>query len=240
MNEQLYIAFENYLNNEMSQEERLEFESQLQNDADIREKFEIYKETTQFLSAKFDSDAVNFKKNLETISKENFTETNNQKSKVIAFKPWYYAVAATVAVTFGIWFMDSGNPVYGDFDQHEKAYFTERSTADKNRDEAQNAFNAKDYKKAVVSFEKIEDLTNPELQYFYAIALIETNHYKYAEIYLNNIKSGTSVYKDKAIWYLALSNLKQNKLNQCKAYLNQIPADAEDYAKAQKLLKDLD
>jgi hypothetical protein len=31
MNEELYITFENYFNNGMSQEEQLEFENQLQN-----------------------------------------------------------------------------------------------------------------------------------------------------------------------------------------------------------------
>jgi hypothetical protein len=239
MNEELYIAFENYLNNEMSQQEQLEFENQLQNDAGIKEKFELYKETTQFLAAKFDIEAVDFKKNLGAISKEHFTETNKDKSKVIAFKPWYYAVAASVAVFIGIWFMMPQEPQYGDYNQHENASFVERSTADENLKEAQDAFNRKDYKKAIVSFEKVPDLTNPEVQYFYAIALVETNHYKYAGIYLNHLKSGTSVYKEKAAWYLALSSLKQKKFDECKTYLNQIPADAEDYAKAQKLLKEL-
>jgi predicted Zn-dependent protease len=238
MNEELYIAFENYLNNEMPQDERKALEEKLRNDKDIREKFELYKETTQFMSAKFDSDAIDFKNNLETISKAHLIQTKT-KSKVIAFKPWYYAVAASVVIAVGIWFTGSGNPDYNDFNQHENAYFMERSSADKNLNDAQNAFNQKDYKKAIVSFERVEDLTNPELQYFYAIALIETEHYKNAELYLNNIRSGTSVYKDKATWYLALSNLKQKKFDECKTYLNQIPADAEDYEKAQKLLKDL-
>ena len=239
MNEKLYIAFENYFNNEMLQEEKLEFESQLQNDSEMREKFELYKETTQFLSAKFDSQTIDFKKNLETISKEHFSETKS-KSKVIAFKPWYYAIAASLVIGMGTWFMMPENPEYGDFNQHENASFVERGTSDINLNEAQKAFNAKDYKKAVASFEKVKDMTSPELEYFYAIALIETNNYPIAETTLKNIKSGTSVYKDKATWYLALSDLKQKKFDECKTYLNQISTDAEDYLKAQKLLKDLE
>jgi tetratricopeptide (TPR) repeat protein len=222
----------------MSQEERLEFEIQLQNDTDMSEKFEIYKETNQFLVAKFDSNAIDFKKNLETISRVNFSEVQT-KSKVIAFKPWYYAVAATVAVTFGIWFMDSGNPEYGDFNQHENASFVERGITDENVKEAQNAFNAKDYNKAATSFNKMAALS-PEEQYFYAISLIETGKFTQAEKLLIHLQQGTTVYKDKATWYLALSNLKQKKFDECETYLNQIPADAEDFDKAQKLLKDLD
>ena len=239
MNEEMYIGFESYLANEMPFDEKILFEEKLNNDAKFKEQFHLYEETTQLLSHKFSSETVDFKKNLQTISKENFTKTKN-KSKVIAFKPWYFAVAASVVIVLGTWFMMPGNPEYGDFNQHESAQFVERSDTNANLKEAQEFFNAHQYKKAIVSFEKVEDLTNPEVQYFYAIALIETNHYKYAELYLNNIKSGTSVYKEKATWYLALSNLKQKKFDECKAFLKQIPTDAEDYEKAQQLLKDLD
>jgi predicted Zn-dependent protease len=225
----------------MSQEEKLDFENQLQNNADIQQKFEIYKDANMFLETKFSSETTAFKQNLETISKEHFADKIEKKTKVIAFKPWQYAVAASVAVLFGTWFyMQNNIPQYGYYSTPETAMFVERSVGDANLKEAQNAFNAKDYKKAVASFEKVTDLKNPELQYFYAISLIETNNYAKAEMLLNNIKTGTSVYKDKATWYLALSNLKQKKLEDCKIYLKQISADAEDYDKAQELLKDLD
>lgn len=239
MSEELYIAFENYFSNEMSPEEKLEFENQLQNNLEMQQKFEIYKETNQFLSTKFDPGTANFKENLKIISQEHFTETRNKKSKVIAFKPWYYAVAASVVIAIGIWYMTPADPQYSDFNQHEAASFMERGAGDKNAKDAQNAFNAKDYKKAVTAFDKIPVL-NPEQEYFYAIALIETSDYVNAEIFLNHMKSGDTVYKYKATWYLALSNLKQKKLDECKKYLEEIPADTEDYAKAQKLLKDLE
>ena len=238
MDEQLYIVFENYLSSEMPNEERLAFENRLQNDADVREKFEIYKNWTNFLENKFDPETTAFKQNLKSISKQHFAE-NKQKPKVVSMKPWYYAVAASVVIALGIWFLGSENPQYGDF-QHEKAYFTERSSSDKNLMEAQKFFNEKNYQKAVIAFEDSDSLSNPEVLYFYSIALVETDNYKAAELYLNNLKSGTSAYKYKAVWYLALSNLKQEKIDECKKYLNQIPADSEDYEKAQKLLQDLD
>lgn len=240
MNDELYISFESYLNNQMLPEERKALEEKLQNDADLKEKFDIYQNWTNYLENKFDSETIAFKENLKSISKENFTEKEVKKSKVINFKPFYYAVAASVVLALGTWFMMQGTPEYGDYNQHENAFFVERSVGDTNLNEAQKAFNDKDYKKTVLAFEKVQNLTNPELQYFYAIALIETNDFTKAEILLNTIKSESSVYKEKAVWYLALSNLKQNKLDECKMYLNQLSPDAEDYEKAQKLLKDLD
>lgn len=239
MSEELYIGFESYLNNEMTAEEKLNFQKRLQDDLQFKESFDLYQQTTQFLDTKFSAETIDFQQNLKSISSAYFND--NKKSKIITFKPWQYAVAASVVLLLGTWFfMQNNNPEYGDYSQHEAAYFTERSAEDSNLKMAQDLFNAKDYKNAVSVFEKIDDLKKPELQYFYAIALIETNDFSKAEVFLNRIKDGNSIYKDKAIWYLALSNLKQNKIPECKLLLKQIPEDAEDFAKAQQLLKDLD
>jgi len=241
MNEERYIGFESYLNNEMPAEERTQFETQLQSDAELRASFNLYKETTQFLENKFSSETSDFKNNLKVISESNFSNKEKKEVKVISFKPWYYAVAATVTLMFGAWFFMQNDPQYGDYNQHENAYFTERGSIIKNLKLAQEAFNSKNYKVAVENFEIVlKDYDKPEIRYFYAISLIEENRFVDAESNLTTIKNGKSVYKDKAIWYLALSNLKQKKMEECKTYLKQIPTDAEDYDKAQKLLKELD
>lgn len=240
MNEEAYNSFESYLNNEMSTEERLDFESKLQDDSQFRESFELYKETSAFLEHKFSAETQDFKKNLASVSKDYFSE-EEEEAKVISFKPWYYAVAASVVILLGTWiFMKGPSPEYGDYDQHENASFVERGDADENLKNAQDFFNKKEYGKAVVSFQKIQSLDNPEHQYFYAIALIETDNYVKAEMLLNEIQHGTSVYKNKAIWYSALSELKQKNMEECKSLLRQIPEDSEDYDKAQELLKELD
>lgn len=238
MNEELYIRFEQYLADEMTSEERTIFEDQLQNDDSFNESFTLYKETTQFLEHKFSKEKVEFNQNLKSIAAQHFTSI--KETKVIAFKPWYYAVAATIVVVIGMWMMMQNDPSYSDFNQHETAVFVERSDSNESLQKAQEAFNKKDYQQAVAAFDKIQDFRKPELQYFYAIALIETNDYTKAELFLDQLRGGNSVYKDKATWYLALSYLKQDKKGDCKAMLQQIPADAEDYQKAQKLLNNLE
>ena len=70
--------------------------------------------------------------------------------------------------------------------------------------------------------------------------MLEVNKFTESEAIFNNLKSGTSIYKDKSTWYLALSNLKQKKYEETKEFLKQIPEDAEDYAKSEKLLDELD
>ena len=241
MNEEMYIAFENYLNDELSIEEKVNFEEKLQNDSKFKSDFNLYKETTSFIENKFDSKTIDFKENLKSISKGHFSENKEDKSRVINFKPLYYAIAASVVIAFGTWFMMQGNPEYGDFNQHENAYFTERGSVIKNLKAAQNAFNEKNYKLAIENFEIVlKEYDKPEVRFFYGISLLEESQFADAESNFTNLQKGTSIYKDKATWYLALSKLKQNQLEECKNYIKQIPEDAEDYTKAQKLLDKLD
>lgn len=239
MNEQTYISFEDYLSGEMPAGDKKQFEEKLRNDAGFHQQFELYKETTRLLEVKFSSETAAFMQNLKSISAEHFSAKTQKEVRVINFRPLYYAVAASVAIVFGLLFFNQGDPQYNDYSQHETAAFSQRGTADAQLAEAQNAFNAKDYEKAAAAFDKVPVL-NPEETYFYAIALIETDRYPQAEALLKGLQSGTTAYKHKATWYLALSGLKQQKTAQCKALLRQIPAGAEDYQKAQELLDDLD
>ena len=106
---------------------------------------------------------------------------------------------------------------------------------------AQDAFNAQKYKTAIPHFEAVLKANkSPEIQYFYAVSLLEDNQFQKAETNLLELKSGTSIYKNKATWYLALSKLKQEDYDSCKIILQSIPDDFEDYDQVQELLNDLD
>lgn len=240
MNEEIYTVFESYLQNELSNEDRINLESQLKNDGDLSEKFSIYKENLSFLNQKFSNESADFRQNLQNISREHFSQAN-QTAKVIRFQPWKYAVAASIVVFFGIWFlMRNDMPEYSDFNQHEEASFVERGENDANLKAAQDAFNLKNYKEAVIELEALLKKENSvEIRYFYAISLLEQNQFVKAEKCFNDLKNGNSVYKEKAVWYLALSQLKQKNKEGCIKYLEQISEGSEDYEKAQKLLNDL-
>lgn len=241
MQEELYITFENYLTNEMTLEEKTTFENQLYNDEIFKKQFELYKETTQFLNVKFSNETSEFKENLKSISANHFANSSQKKTKVISLQSKWFAIAAMLVVFIGIWYLNSSaNPSYSDYNTHNEAHFVERSEGNPNLKMAQDYFNSKDYQKASETFSKIENVTNPEIQLYYAISLIEMDDYLKAKILLENISQGNSVFKDDAIWYLALSSLKQKKYDESKKYLRKISEDSEKYSEAQKLLNDLE
>lgn len=240
MNEEHYLLFGQYLENELSEEEKTNFEKQLAEDQEFAAAFEIFKELNLHLEHKFGNAAEldAFKKNLKSISKKHF---KTKKSKVVAFKPWQYAIAASVAILVGLFFFQNINPSFEDYNNPEMATFTERGDVNENLKLAQDAFNAKSYKTAIPLFESVlKEKKSPEIQYFYAVSLLENNQFLKAETNLSELKSGTSIYKTKATWYLALSKLKQKDYKSCKEILLTIPDDYEDYDQVQQLLNELD
>lgn len=240
MNEEHYILFSQYLENEMAEDEKINFEKQLTEDQELASTFEIFKELNLHLENKFgnETELKAFQENLKSISKEHF---KTKKSKVVAFQPWQYAIAASVAVLIGLFFSQNINPSFDDYNNPEMATFIERGDVNENLKLAQDAFNAKNYKKAIPHFEDVLKVNKSHaIQYFYAISLLEDNQYQKAETNLSELKSGTSIYKNKAIWYLALSKLKQKDYDSCQKILLTIPDDFEDYDQVQELLNDLD
>ncbi|WP_140486210.1 tetratricopeptide repeat protein [Flavobacterium sp. GSA192] len=241
MKEEKYIVFDQYLQGELSDEARLDFEKQLSENHELASEFETFKEVQIQLETKFDfaADREAFTANLKAISNEHFKA---DKSKVISIKPWAYLVAASVALLFGLFLLNpSPKPVFEEYNQYENAYLTERSEGVDNLKKAEAAFNAKNYKAAIPFFEAIlRENKTVEVQYFYGVSLLENNQIKQAEAEFNWIKSGNSIYKNKAIYALALIKLKQKNYKACKEILLTIPSDYENYDKVQELLDKLD
>lgn len=239
MNEERYILFDQYLQGEMTVEEKNSFEKQLSEDSELASEFETFKEAQLQLKNKFEYEEEReaFKANLNSISGKHF----NGKPKIIRMRPWYLAVAASVAILFGLFFFDYNNPTFEDYNHPETASFVERGATDEILKQAETAFNERKYKEAIPLFEEILKVNKtPELQYFYGVSLLEESKYPKAEGVFNELKSGTSVYKEKAKWNLALSKLKQKKYKQCQEILQTISQDYENYDDVQDLLDELD
>jgi tetratricopeptide (TPR) repeat protein len=241
MNEEHFLEFDEYLQGEMSVADKLVFEQQLKDQPDLAMAFKTYKGLHLHLENKFgQADELKaFKQNLKGISKKHFKKP---KPKVIVFKSWYYVAAASVAVLFGLFFLNqNSNPTFEDYNQPETAFFMERGEANDNLKLVQDAFNEKKYKEAIPLFETIlKTDKSAEIQYFYGLALLEENRVVDAERVFATLKSGNSIYKTKAIWSLALSKLKQKDYKSCKELLLTIPEDYEGNDEVDALLEELD
>ncbi|MEN3323522.1 hypothetical protein VP395_07270 [Mariniflexile soesokkakense] len=244
MQDQDYILFENYLLGNLSKEDVIAFENRLESDSKFKESFNTYIELTSFLKDKFEGEVASnaFQNNLKNISQSYF-EKQEAPKKQMRFKPWLYATAASVVLLISIvLFNNLSAPVYQDYANYDSISLTIRGEQDALLHTAENAFNNKDFAKAEEAFKSLMvlDKDNAELQFYSAVSNIELDKFEKAEILLANLIKGQSVFKNKAIWYLALSNLKQKEFDDCLEILKTIPEGADDYDRAQKLIKKLD
>jgi len=240
MKEEEFTFFEAYLSEELSEEERLSFENRLKKERELSEAFNNYKELYGFLEHKFTTEKATeaFTKNLSEISKGYFS--SKKKTKVIRFKPWQYAAAASVVLFLGITMFNNfgGNPAYSDFAVHETLSLTERGNQNKLYLNAEQAFNSNNYEQAEQLFSEIL-ASNPnlvEVELYKAISLIEINQFTLADTILLGISNQNSAYKYSAKWYLALSKLKQKQYDDCDLFLKEIPVGSDVYELAQELL----
>ncbi|WP_286964881.1 tetratricopeptide repeat protein [Flavobacterium sp. UBA4854] len=241
MNEERYILFDQYLQGELTVDEKNNFEKQLSEDSELASEFESFKEIHFQLENKFGIEQQRevFEENLTKISDKYF---NKKKNKVASLKPWYFAVAASIIIMFGLFFFDYKHyPNFDDYNHPESAYFTERGVSEAILKQAENNFNGKRYETAIPIFEMIlKENNSDEIKYFYAVSLLQVDKYVKAETIFKELEAGNSVYKEKAKWNLALSKLKQGKYNECKAILQTISQDYEDYDDVEQLLEELE
>ena len=150
-------------------------------------------------------------------------------------------IAASIALLIGFFLMKDGSPAYGDFAKHGTLEIVVRSENSDEIMDAEKAFNSQNYLEALQALKVLSDAhaKDVELQLFKGICHCELNNFTDADRIFKEIGSGDSAFSTKATWYEALSYLKQEKFDACKATLQKIPESAEEFQQAQKLLKTL-
>lgn len=248
MQDQNYILFESYLSNELSADEVAIFESRLKTELEFNQAFKTYKGLSSFLEHKFENEEASnaFQNNLQNISNTHFNKeeaVSESKKSTKTFQLYKYAIAACVVALFGIFtFNQFSNPSFSDYNEYDSISLTVRGDNNDLLQVAENAFNNKDFAKAEEVFGQLleNDDPNKEYQLYKGIALIELNKFDEADSLFGKLSNEVSVYKNKAIWYLALSKLKQKEYDESLEILKTIPEDADDYKQAQKLINKLD
>jgi len=246
MKEDHYITFDNYLNNELSGAELASFEEQLNSDADFKQEFEIYKAIESSLSSKFENEEEEkaLRNTLSKLGSTHIKQENStkKKGKVISFLNYKkLMVAASIALLIGFFLFNNGEPVYSDFSNHQALELVVRSDNNEAVVKAQEAFNSKNYKAALKQLTILSETTknDAEIELYKGICFLELDNYVEADVIFDEISSGKSVFANTASWYKALSMLKQQQFEACKYVLQRIPESADEYNKAQKLLKKL-
>jgi Flp pilus assembly protein TadD len=241
MNEEIYLSFDRYLAHEMPVDERAAFESQLASDAVLAEKLRLYQEIQEIVGPRHqrEEQEIAFRKNVAMIGREEVVEKTGRTVKM----NWYlWAAAASIALVCAFWFYTSSStPEYSAYAHYEPLALAERGNEDAATLQAQQAFNTQRYAEAVAAIDVLleQDAKNDALKIYKGIALLELDRVEEANSLFTEVSHTSSVYKDRALWMLALSALKQKDYKTCEDYLKKIPEGSPEYKQAQDLLDKL-
>jgi tetratricopeptide (TPR) repeat protein len=190
-----------------------------------------------------------FTDTLISVEKDFFQENSSEKTQPMApmkvnvnWVRWLAAAASVAMVAAAYWFFSQSTvPEYRQYAQHDPLSLTVRGVNDQTVSEAEKAFAAADYAKALAALDQLltSEPDNITAQQYKGICLIETNRNAEARAVLTPIANGQSALRGEANWYIALSYLKEENYTACKTALENIEPAADHYKKAQELLKEL-
>jgi len=231
-----------YVEGDLSEEERLEFENLLEHDEELKQYLTDYYDIHSSLQMELadDSGREALVDTLKVLNVEHFEAVQSKVVKLSDRLKWISAVAAVLVLGMLVWAPWKGD-LYEQFDTVPQMSVAERGAEKTDLDEAATLFNNKKYVEAKVILSKLNaaEPKNAMLAYYYGLSLTESNELQKGRLLLEDLFKGQSVYKYEAAYALAMSYLKEKKTEETRQWLQKIPSTASQYDKAQELLKKL-
>jgi tetratricopeptide (TPR) repeat protein len=239
MTEDKILLVTRYMENDMDEAEMADFKLRLADDVMLQEHLRTYESVHQNLKMKL-ANHDDIKQTLVGFNKQYFSA----EPKVVSLKPaikWLSGIAAILVIGLMIWAPWNAN-LYETYVDDSQLLVTERGAESITElDKAAAFYNEKNYEAASASLEKLhaQQPSDAMIGYYYGLALLKTNKVEKARTLLQPIYNGESVFKYEAAYSIALSYLKEDKKEECKNWLQKIPAETTRYQQAEELLEKL-
>lgn len=240
MNEDKLLTVARYLEGDMEGGEKAAFEASLQTDAELQELVAQYKDIHQTLKMKIAPDEQDrqVENTLKGMNQQYFKQT-----KTVSLKPYlkWLSVAAVLVIGLLVWAPWSSG-LYEKYSFSKQMQVAERGADNQAQlSKAAELYNKGDYAAArkILGKEYMFNPQSPLLTYYFAITLIETKQTYEARTLLKHLFEGQSVFKYDAAFYAALSLIKEDKKTEAIEWLQKIPQENANYAKAQELIAEL-
>jgi tetratricopeptide (TPR) repeat protein len=236
-----YIA--RYLDNELSPEERQQFEADLQKDASLAAEVAMYREAIASLQQRLPQDDTKaaLRNNLQQLNKQHFTATAKPAAKVVSFRKYFTGMAAAAAVILAVVLL--WPPAKGGY-MDQFGGTTMNSTTERGGDAdtlAQQAavyFNKKEFDKALPLLDKaVKADSSDQLALFYrGVTQLHTGAVAAGQQDLEKVYEGESLLQYEAAFYIALGYAQQKDTEAAIRWLKKIPEGTAVSEKAKALL----
>ena len=233
---------ERYLDGDMQPEERRSFEASRRSNRELDRMVRLLEEAREHLHYRQEDEQL--RRMLSAAGKEHFQAPGPRLSRR-RFPVMLLAAATLTGIFLLFWWMRSHNRssenLYQTYAAHPQPALVARSQDATLRSQAEQFLKNKQYDAALPVLNQLRNTepNDPELQLFYGISLLENKQGpEAAAVFRELAAGGPESYRNIALWYQALTALKQGDRESGIAYLQAISSDSEWYPKAQNLLKD--
>ena len=251
LNDALVEQLERYLTQQMSAEEVVAFEEQIDSNADLREFLHLYKSLDTFedehdwphleidteeikkIARKFrEPDTVAFAQKVQQ-----FHQERNQKS---SFARRSLIVMASIAAAFLLFifqFWPSDITIDSVYDDHSSwdelpSFSVKGDTEDTLKIELENAFQSNNYEKVIVLADSIRSNTQtlvPNVMLYQGIAQLELDRFDEAIQTFTTLSNSNALDAHKGYWYIALVYAKQGNFTKFKPAIKKVASDPTNY-----------
>lgn len=268
--EHTYEMIAAYLDQNLSDPDRLAFEERIQNDTDLAQEVAIHKEMyvqygTDVSNAQqlpIDSQELQALQNhlrseeIQELSQKikagkKIYDIENTPSKKPILRYLYYAAAA-IALVFLVnrFFIDtevSSKELYAEYNTWENLpSLTVRGDHEQDLAKGEALFIDKKYAEAIPLFSSYltlhQEIINPHVLTYLGIAYLESNNFDKALPIFDQLLKSNTIESDRAYWYIALTYLKQGNDKKAIANLKLLRNNPDNYyfKKANELLSQLE
>jgi anti-sigma-K factor RskA len=245
MNEQDYILIDDYLSGLLDAATQQQVEERIATDAAFAT---ALAETQKMLEwVRREPARRAFKETNAVLGTEFFAETAEKTEKKAIVVPmtqtrWWAAAAAVLLLAAAVWFV--GRPpadLYPQYAMHTPPSLTVRSNGDQLAATAETAFKRADYAAALSALQQLaaQRPDDPTIQFYTGVCYLELQRASEARQVFTSLAQGSTVWRDEAKWYVALTHLKEKNTAACVEALSAIQSGEDRYETAQRLLKAL-
>jgi hypothetical protein len=241
-----YTEIARYAEDDMTAEERQEFEQALSTDTALQQQLSLYRDVHGSLQQHFhkDEQQLQLENTLQQMRGEFFSKASTP-AKVVPMKRYLrYAMgaAAILLVAVFLWKPWQSGDLYGKYAHVDMINPAVRGeNTDSLLQQAAIAFNKEDFSTAEKNLEQVRRIMPDDsfTNFYYGVSLLQNGKLAQSRVVLSALANGESAFKYQAMFYQALTYLKEGNNTACSEWLQKIPADAANYAKAQELLDKL-
>jgi tetratricopeptide (TPR) repeat protein len=238
MREEDYIWIERWLDGDLSAEEKAAFEARMESDPEFRQAVALRQDMASVVDGQLKREA--FQAQLESVGSKYF-DTPSPRRPYAWIILLLAVVTALVLWWSGLFSPQSPQNLFQEYHQPPPIAWVSQGTQETLRSQAQTAFNQGDYSLALSHIDRLltQNPTNPEYQWYRGICLLETGDLESALAIFSALAEGNTLLRPDAQWYLALTYLKMEHLEQCQEVLQEIPEESSYFEKARALNKRL-